>query len=1553
MAISRPTLLSHLGHLAGDLVPTGSTTAQDLETARLAMAQALAHAQAGPLARPELMARLKAAAPAPLPPGATAADLSSALDLALAETSPAQFLVFRRELPVATGLQPVSLPTWASGRAVDRTLGPFLDSLNRPVWIDLFRVEHQVSLVRSHGAAPFLSLPVLGGGLQGVRLSLGPGSLWFASQLLSIHAPASGYTGLLIKGGTLEFSQPVAITPTEIIVPPGVTCALRVTLAPPAPPTGISPTQPGGDARDALVGYPDEVSLTVHSTNATLLPQGNASLQVYGTTLPMQPAAGAVTYSLQLAALLVPFSTPVGQFSVRSVRSTLLMPAGSAAVSQVAWALPVTLADPASLGPAAGVGALAVLLADGLTASWEGQAKALNLGTCWVAADPLQAALLAAGAKGFGTKEVIPLWSSDGSAPPASQLTITYPAPFPLSFFTQAASSEALLVVAPLAANLDRPLTLEGRRVPLTAAAALIAVYQLGTATYLVVWARLDQPADPRAALAFAAANAVMKTSPAMALLLAGQWTGRSVTSGAAVIEFGLQFLLPTLPDPYAASYAPVGYDQRRATLVGLMLAWIDWTAQPKPPRLRFFLPPNVGLPAMVAPGAAAQPAALAAAGPVDVASRTGGGLILLDVSTNADWLGVQFGNPAGQDAAGTAAAASFFVDENMYLRSPGRSVQLITVPEVQWEPVSTPVPTPDDPTFPTPMTFPDSGGPSTLGVETVTLVPVAPLPALADFLSEYNDPLNHRPAHTRFTLPFGIIAYANLVHPEIYFLGGTEISENRPDFSALSMKGGHQISIQALQSFIKSVQQKGSPSLPGYTAQLRNGFYMGLPSGKSILDNDVDTIFNNYFGPGQLHAQVPVTRIDLSGYGESLFSDWLNPEDAAAVVSEARFDVLVGRTSYEVVQVRSILYPYAIRVVRTITIQRLNNAVLIRQDSGWQAASEGRYSYPDSSSDPSLAPSPYLYTHPGVVLGIRAVTNIRDTGQTIFTTKFNNQMMAVRFDGALDIEGVVKGGGPNGVPATSQLGYVQLSDTQNFGRLDPDEYAEVVQKYGPLGGGVDCQINIGASGQLMRVTQVSIDATQGMGGYEFAVAAWGSPNFAPGGQWSFFKQTSPGAAPQPVGQDLGVPLIRAGATPNPPPVTSPYRFSDPVDLAQPDSPLSDYGILHATGTQRVFFPRPKIEASGPLSQRITSTQVPTLADPYTLATAVGFFPPTANAIPFPSSTWALAIGAGGNYKLELPSATFPVTVGQRTLADASSVRAYADYSAATVTFAIDTSAAETWSFHLANVSIVSTSGLMGEVMRVITNVDGSSNSPTLLNNTKAQMSGALGPVQDVMTFLQGLGFPSPWNVSMTNDLKFKAGIKIPMDDELNKLLPPNGPQFIDTDITVTETIQNPLSEAEFEFGAGVMIPTPFDPLQAVGLVKLNIKLSTDSGTTFTLTLGVGLGVSFELIKDVAKVQAYYVSTEFIIFGDTVFGLGVGAILKGTIDLVIISVDVSVEFKMAILKVTCPDVTIWGAAQVTFAIEITIAFVIDIDFEVQSEFDAKMSGGSCPLPDVL
>ncbi len=55
------------------------------------------------------------------------------------------------------------------------------------------------------------------------------------------------------------------------------------------------------------------------------------------------------------------------------------------------------------------------------------------------------------------------------------------------------------------------------------------------------------------------------------------------------------------------------------------------------------------------------------------------------------------------------------------------------------------------------------------------------------------------------------------------------------------------------------------------------------------------ENTFNAEFGPGSVRARVPVTRVDFSGYGASLFSHWQNPKAIIAETSQVYFDVMVA----------------------------------------------------------------------------------------------------------------------------------------------------------------------------------------------------------------------------------------------------------------------------------------------------------------------------------------------------------------------------------------------------------------------------------------------------------------------------------------------------------------------------------------------------------------------------------------------------------------------------------------------------------------------------------
>ena len=212
-------------------------------------------------------------------------------------------------------------------------------------------------------------------------------------------------------------------------------------------------------------------------------------------------------------------------------------------------------------------------------------------------------------------------------------------------------------------------------------------------------------------------------------------------------------------------------------------------------------------------------------------------------------------------------------------------------------------------------------------------------------------------------------------------------------------------------------------------------------------------------------------------------------------------------------------------------------------------------------------------------------------------------------------------------------------------------------------------------------------------------MAAWGSPVLPGGGQWSVMRAEPPDAAPCPVDAGRGVPLVRVGLAPAGPMPAAPYRFADPADLLHP-APVGDYGWVHATGTQRTFFPRPVINTMAP--DRVVSDQRIAVADPYALATAPGFFPPLADTHPRPRSGVGAARGAGW---LVPPRADRTRLCRPRR--PAGDLRRGEDAHGRRLLrrrpcgWRSTPAAAVPWSFRLEQVDLAVSSGGLGEVIRV------------------------------------------------------------------------------------------------------------------------------------------------------------------------------------------------------------------------------------------------------------
>ena len=91
-------------------------------------------------------------------------------------------------------------------------------------------------------------------------------------------------------------------------------------------------------------------------------------------------------------------------------------------------------------------------------------------------------------------------------------------------------------------------------------------------------------------------------------------------------------------------------------------------------------------------------------------------------------------------------------------------------------------------------------------------------------------------------------------------------------------------------------------------------------------------------------------------------------------------------------------------------------------------------------------------------------------------------------------IQGVTSGATGGRVPSKGMLGYVQLSPRGE--PISPELFVQLLgEQFGSLGGPVDCVVNMGGSGQLMRVSRVDVNSV-GMPGA--SRSSWSPPAAPP-----------------------------------------------------------------------------------------------------------------------------------------------------------------------------------------------------------------------------------------------------------------------------------------------------------------------------------------------------------------------------------------------------------------------------------------------------------------------
>lgn len=1380
---------------------------------------------------------------------------------------PAEFRVFRREAPIASPASALTVPAWARGAEITETVGPLRGSDGRLFWYDFYRIVRLVPVHFAGVAQPaFLfhlrELSLRLGELidfeevlsffRRNRYTLDRGSVWIRADLLAAGSPATSYVGLKVRGGSLTFAPQVAIQAGRLTIPASGRCAIHMDLEAPAAPAaggGVA----GRDAADATLDLPALCEIELANGHGTITRVGDAKWTLYGQPVDFSARQNPVpTWEPVLLSVFVPFTVSEPAVVLRAVASPFATPHGRASIERGGWTLPAATIDVANPIAAAGIGGLAVRAREGLTMAWRGLRDGpVTLPSPWVALAPGLILVTDTAATGARARQRLRLWQ-ESSPPGRSTVDLRYGEPSQLLYLVAATGSELITALADTEARFDRPVDVRGTPLPVNTRRSLAAFTYTDAARFAFLY---DQdilidvlaprgPASPASgsACALAMRNALFTTTPVNSLLLfATLRDDEMVEAGIVMLGMGLYAVLPTLPDPYAANVGPLDRDRGQpdaaARVTQLLVASVTWQKaaaddQPDDVHTAFAFAP-VGTQAQsIAMWGAAPAVAASSANAVDmplVGSQAATAMAfsrgsvappwdslfaefaqeqfaLLDVSTNADQLGVSFAyfdprrHPEHQGApfnevygGGPAAPANALEVRGLDLSAQGRFVRAFTVPQISWDPIlnlTAPQRAGDPPQ--SMLLFPNDGGPTRLLSDDTAVVPIAPIPVSTHLVDEF---ASRKFGFTGalFTLPYGLVSFAEFSRENQFdpALGGSKLTLNRPDFEAGRLVGGIQLRADAPQ------QHGQSPTFRGCTVQLPNLHQAdGLPTGTGTLGASVSTIFNEeFFSDGATPVRqlgVPLTRIDFSGYGASLFSHWESPNASIASTSQARFDVFVGRTAHEVIQVRTLLYPWGVHVVRTITLFRASSGFTYRWDSGWQPESDGLFDFRYRVKKKAVPgpgvdrPSPYE-VHPGVVRGVFQVRNIRETDALPpFITSLNKAngdsyvdqdnfeqtvdgstlpeerapgvlLQPVYFDGDIEIGGLVAGGMSGRVPSKGILGYVQLKPRGE--PLSAVALRDLLNfQFGSIGAAVECEIDVAGSGQRMRVSRVDVSPSVDAGGAGpiFVVAARGAVVLARGGSWSVVRHDQGSGEVSPLDSNATVPLIRRGRL-NPATRTTDagpgdlFRVANPIDLVRALAPdTRNYGLLQTTGTQKALFRQPSFQQG--VDQLLGAA--PDYADAYRLVNTKGIFPNVQDAVSLALGAFKTHIIAEG-YKLidqANPAKVFEqlLPTGPLKLIDESFLKIYVEYTFAkndkngtparpgVLQFGFDSAAAEgqKWMSKVNDIGMVVDLGSIKRLVTIKGRFDAQHGAAPAFRTPELVFSEELQPVIDILQIL-------------------------------------------------------------------------------------------------------------------------------------------------------------------------------------------------------------------------
>lgn len=1140
----------------------------------------------------------------------------------------------------------------------DKVMGPFqtLDGLE--IFINIYRYIDDFKILFPGETHAALVLPVrlprlVLAGTRFSTLTLIKGSVWIRADLLDPAAPKEKYIGLRISSGTVKLGGNFPPGNNSIVIPKTSQMECEFSLDNSYQPEAVESI--GTDGRNSV--FTPTAILKLKSLNSRF--RITSSEKFTGKTLGQEISLSSFSSTFAWDAVkshaVLHLTSAENHLTVRQSESKLYHLEGRCPAGNFRWLLPsATLVQNQSIEVKFN-GVLGATLGPGLSCIWDGirnSAAMVKANSCELLFMSGLVHLSSDSAVFGSVQDHLKLWQHSAENAEKMELKVGFLDYRSLQITSQSGQMDMISAFADADFYINKPLLADNRPVhPKTKKSIYARVHGKNGKIIMILDSDMlteDQVPGANTPLPryqFALQNAYFTTTEELGLFLNAKYKDENnVYEGNLLLQYGIYHVLPTLPHPYTANRY-VHQKTRNSVVSGVFQAIIKWSQESglKEAEVTFKMNRQFS----------EQSFTVNTQNIVNSNRykhqelRMNNNFMLFDVSTESDHWGVALTMENRDIMRKLYSHDVNITDENVvtinknYLQTPMGFMHGLTLPHISWEPVANITP-PDHGMDPpegilnqknnsVPTVF------SQLYNKPVKIHPRNYLESFRETLKSPTGESTNLQSKILFSLPNGKLSVVSL-HPynqeKMWQQGHLDFIMPKFEHQNQSLSGGLQFRIAAF----KDSNPDQPPRMRGKTEQLYN---LTDFTNVSILGQSVTTIFNGAFNPQnqEVNVGVPITHIDFSGYGASTFSDWQNPTAKFAAIAQAKFNVLKGRTAYELVQAVSVIYPWGICTTRTVTFLRNNNAVIFREDSGWVAKGQGLFDFSfhwPTNNGTVFYPNIYDI-YPGLVQGLFNVTNIKEDYNDVIKFSFDLQngdfsvnnsalqtnaagtkeaeFVAVYFDADVKLDPL-----DNQVTGKRFKGYLQL---QPQGVPVPARVLRQIldKSQNPVSGEIDAVLPVERTLQKFKSNSVEVNPSyqnDDNGATTFVASVKGSVILPPDGSWSVVEVDKNTGVVQNLKTGSTVGLVKDGLRPKN--HGNPFQLNTTKTLvAFPDGLKNSvssfsrtYGFLQNTETQKLLLN--SVQYLKGQTEKYTADPA-LLADSFRLLSSKGPFPNLSEAI--------------------------------------------------------------------------------------------------------------------------------------------------------------------------------------------------------------------------------------------------------------------------------------------------------------------------------------------------